>query len=166
MGLPADAVSDCNTVNHSKAIAAGLKALKLLGVDGVELPVWWGIVEKEAMGKYDWSGYLGLVQMIQDTGLLVRVSLYTHASTDPAIPLPQWVSTVGEADPSVFFTDRAGNLHKECLSLSADDLPVLEGKTPMEVYRALLQSFRETFSGFLGSTITVMATTNSPPFVF
>ncbi|CAA7406016.1 unnamed protein product [Spirodela intermedia] len=95
------------------------------------------------MGKYDWSGYLALVQMIQDSGLLVRASLYTH-----------WVSTVGEADPSVFFTDRAGNLHRECLSLSADDLPVLEGKTPLEVYRALLQSFRDTFSSFLGSTIT------------
>ncbi|XP_078436139.1 inactive beta-amylase 9-like [Wolffia australiana] len=154
VGLPADAVSDCNTVNHSKAIAAGLKALKLLGVDGVELPVWWGIVEKEAMGKYDWSGYLSLVQMIQDTGLLIRTSLYTHSSSDPAIPLPQWITAIGDSDPSIFFTDRTGNLYRDCLSLSVDELPVLHGRTPLQVYSSLLQSFRDNFHPFLGSTIT------------
>ncbi|KAF5202551.1 Inactive beta-amylase, partial [Thalictrum thalictroides] len=55
VGLPLDAVSDCNSINHVRAIKAGLKALKLLGCEGVEVPVWWGIVEKEAMGEYEWS---------------------------------------------------------------------------------------------------------------
>lgn len=155
MGLPLDAVSDCNTVNHAKAIAAGLKALKLLGVDGVELPIWWGVVEKEAMGKYDWSGYMALAQTIRDAGLQIRASLYFHASTEPAMPLPQWVSKIGEANPDIFFTDRAGKRHKNCLSLAVDELPVLEGKTPVEVYAGVLQSFRATFSDFLGSTIKV-----------
>lgn len=155
MGLPVDAVSDCNTLNHGKAIAAGLKALKLLGVDGVELPVWWGVAEKEAMGQYDWSGYLGLVQIIRDAGLKARASLYFHASADPAIPLPQWVSAAGEADPDIFFTDRAGKRHRDCLSVAVDDLPVLQGHTPMRVYGDFLQSFRAAFSEFLGSTITV-----------
>ncbi|KAC9988325.1 hypothetical protein E3N88_44981 [Mikania micrantha] len=31
----------------------------------VELPIWWGVSEREAMGKYEWSGYLALVDMIQ-----------------------------------------------------------------------------------------------------
>ncbi|KAI9122837.1 hypothetical protein K1719_005726 [Acacia pycnantha] len=66
VGLPLDAVSpDCNSVNHARAIAAGLKALKLLGVEGVELPIWRGIVEKESMGKYEWSGYLAIAEMVQ-----------------------------------------------------------------------------------------------------
>uniref|UniRef100_A0A1D1YDE4 Beta-amylase n=1 Tax=Anthurium amnicola TaxID=1678845 RepID=A0A1D1YDE4_9ARAE len=154
VGLPVDAVSDCNTLNHPKAIAFGLKALRLLGVDGVELPVWWGVAEKEAMGKYDWSGYLALVQVIRDAGLQVRASLYFHASAEPDIPLPQWVSAIGDADPDIFFTDRAGKRHRGCLSVAVDDLPVLQGKTPMQVYGDFLHSFRTTFSQFLGSTIT------------
>ncbi|KAJ8565956.1 hypothetical protein K7X08_008532 [Anisodus acutangulus] len=75
VGLPLDAVSNTNAVNHPRAIAAGLKALKLLGVYGIELPVWWGVVEKETMGKYDWTGYLALAEMIQNLGLKLHVSL-------------------------------------------------------------------------------------------
>lgn len=153
VGLPLDAVSDCNTVNHARAIAAGLKALKLLGVDGVELPVWWGIVEKEAMGKYDWSSYLALAEMVQKVGLKLHVSLCFHASEDPKISLPEWVSQIGESQPSIFFTDRSGQSYKECLSLAVDDLPVLDGKTPIEVYREFCESFKSSFSPFMDSTI-------------
>ncbi|KAH7857311.1 hypothetical protein Vadar_011191 [Vaccinium darrowii] len=114
VGLPLDAVSDCNTINHERAITAGLKALKLLGVDGVELPIWWGIAEKEAMGKYEWSGYLKLAEMVQ----------------------------------------KAGEQYRGCLSLSVDDLPVLDGKSPIQVYGNFCESFKSSFSAFLGSTIT------------
>ncbi|KAM4116275.1 hypothetical protein ACJW30_02G037000 [Castanea mollissima] len=154
VGLPLDSVSDCNAVNHAKAIAAGLKALKLLGVEGVELPVWWGIVEKEAMGKYEWSGYLALAEMVQNAGLKLHVSLCFHASKQHKISLPEWVSRIGESEPSIFFTDRAGKQYKECLSLAVDDLPVLDGKTPVQVYREFCESFKSSFSSFMGSTIT------------
>lgn len=150
-----DSVSDCNTVNHARAIAAGLKALKLLGVEGVELPVWWGIVEKEAMGKYEWSGYLALAKMVQDAGLKLHVSLSFHASKRPKIPLPEWVSRIGESNPNIFFTDRAGQHYKECLSLAVDDLPVLDGRTPIQVYHEFCESFKSSFSPFMGSTLTV-----------
>lgn len=155
VGLPLDSVSDCNAVNHAKAIAAGLKALKLLGVEGVELPVWWGIVEKEAMGKYEWSGYLALAEMVQNADLKLHVSLCFHASKQHKISLPEWVSRIGESEPSIFFTDRAGKQYKECLSLAVDDLPVLNGKTPVQVYHEFCESFKSSFSSFMGSTITV-----------
>ncbi|XP_062176191.1 inactive beta-amylase 9 [Alnus glutinosa] len=154
VGLPLDAVSDCNAVNHAKAIAVGLKALKLLGVEGVELPVWWGIVEKEAMGKYNWSGYLALAEMVQKVGLKLHVSLCFHASKQTKISLPDWVSRIGESQPGIFFTDRAGQHYKECLSLAVDDLPVLDGKTPIQVYHEFCENFKSSFSPFMGSTIT------------
>ncbi|KAF8017019.1 hypothetical protein BT93_H2275 [Corymbia citriodora subsp. variegata] len=153
VGLPLDAVSSCNVVNHAKAIAVGLKALKLLGVEGVELPIWWGIVEKEAMGKYDWSGYLALVEMVHKVGLKLHVSLCFHGSKHAKIPLPEWVIKIGEQNPSIFFTDRAGQQYKECLSLAVDEIPVLEGKTPVEVYNDFCESFKSSFSSFIGSTI-------------
>lgn len=154
VGLPLDSVSDCNTVNHAKAIAAGLKALKLLGVEGVELPIWWGIAERETMGKYEWSGYIALAEMVQKVGLKLHVSLCFHSSKASKIQLPKWVSQIGEAEPSIFFTDRSGHHYKECLSLAVDDLPVLNGKTPTQVYKEFFENFRASFLPFLGSTIT------------
>ncbi|PON88248.1 Glycoside hydrolase [Trema orientale] len=153
VGLPLDVISDCNTVNHARAITAGLKALKLLGVEGVELPVWWGIVEKEAIGKYEWSGYLALAEMVQNAGLKLHVSLCFHASKQSNIPLPDWVSQIGESQPSIFFTDRSGQQYKECLSLAVDDLPVFHGKTPVQVYHDFCESFKSSFLSSMGSTI-------------
>jgi hypothetical protein len=153
VGLPLDIVSDCNTVNHARAIAAGLKALKLLGVEGVELPIWWGIVEQEAMGKYEWSGYLAIAEMVKNAGLKLHVSLCFHASKESEIPLPAWVSQIGESEPSIFFTDRSGKCYKECLSLAVDELPVLNGKTPVQVYNDFCESFKSSFLSSMGSTI-------------
>uniref|UniRef100_A0A6N2LV43 Beta-amylase n=1 Tax=Salix viminalis TaxID=40686 RepID=A0A6N2LV43_SALVM len=150
VGLPLDAVSDCNTVNHARAIAAGLRALKLLGIDGVELPVWWGIVEKESMGKYDWSGYLVLAEMIQNAGLKLHVSLCFHGSKQPKIPLPEWVSHIGDLEPSIYHADRSGDHYRECLSLAVDEVPVLNGKTPVQVYQEFCESFKSSFSNFFG----------------
>ncbi|XVF38633.1 hypothetical protein REPUB_Repub20aG0119100 [Reevesia pubescens] len=154
VGLPLDTVSECNKVNHARAIAVGLKALKLLGVEGVELPVWWGVVENEAMGKYDWSGYLKVAEMVQKAGLKLHVSLCFHASREPKIPLPEWVMQIGESQSSIFFTDRSGQHYQECLSLAVDDRAVLNGKTPIQVYQDFCESFKSTFSSFIGSTIT------------
>ncbi|PIA61617.1 hypothetical protein AQUCO_00300854v1 [Aquilegia coerulea] len=152
VGLPLDVVSDCNSINHVRAIKAGLKALKLLGCEGVEVPVWWGIVEKEAMGKYEWSGYLALAKMVQDMGLKLRVSFCFHGSKQ--VPLPLWISQIGEAQPDIFFSDRSGIRYKECLSFGVDDLPVLDGRSPIQVYQGFLESFKSNFSDFMGSIIT------------
>ncbi|CAB4262785.1 unnamed protein product [Prunus armeniaca] len=162
VGLPLDTVSDCNAVNHARAIAAGLKALKLLGVEGVELPVWWGTVEKEAMGKYEWSGYLAVAEMVQKAGLKLHVSLCFHASKQPKISLPEWVSRLGESQPSIFLKDRSGQQYKECLSLAVDELPVLNGKTPIQVYHDFCESFKSSFAPFLGSTITGISMSLGP----
>lgn len=157
VGLPLDAVSDCNAVNHAKAIAAGLRALKLLGAHGVELPVWWGVA---AAG--DWSAYLALAGMVRDAGLRLRVCLHLHASRRPAFPLPDWVSRLADADPDLLFTDRSGGRHRDCLSFAVDDLPVLDGKTPVQAFSEFFLSFRSTFSDFIGSTITDISVSLGP----
>ncbi|KAI4338502.1 hypothetical protein MLD38_023552 [Melastoma candidum] len=158
VGLPVDAVMDGNCVNHARAIAAGLKALKLLGIDGVELPVWWGVVEKEGRGEYEWSGYLALAEMVREAGLELHVTLCFHGcrqQQQPVISLPDWVMRVGEDESSsIFFTDRSGQQYKDCLSLAVDELPVLDGRTPMEVYHDFCESFKSSFSAYIGSPIT------------
>lgn len=155
VGLPLDTVSDCNNVNHLKAITAGLKALKLLGVQGIELPIFWGVVEKEAVGRYEWSGYLAVAEIVKKVGLKLHASLSFHGSKHPEIGLPDWVAKIGEAEPGIYFTDRYGQQYKDCLSFAVDDVPVLHGKTPMEVYRGFCDSFKSAFSDYMGNTITV-----------
>ncbi|CAH8381444.1 unnamed protein product [Eruca vesicaria subsp. sativa] len=154
VGLPLDTVSDCNNVNQRKAITAGLKALKLLGVEGVELPIFWGVVEKEAAGKYEWSGYLAVAEIVKKVGLKLHVSLSFHGSKDPEIGLPDWVAKIGETEPGMYFTDRYGKEFKDCLSFGVDDVPVLDGKSPMEVYGCFCESFKSAFSDYMGNTIT------------
>ncbi|KAL3626147.1 Glycosyl hydrolase 14 [Castilleja foliolosa] len=154
VGLPLDTVSTCNKINHARAIAAGLKALKLLGVAGVELPIWWGIAENESMGKYDWTSYLAIVEMVHKLGLEINVSLCFHASSENKISLPQWVSKIGESEPSIYFADRSGKQFKDCLSLAVDDVKVLDGKSPLEVYKGFFESFKSTFACYMGTTIT------------
>ncbi|KAK1430828.1 hypothetical protein QVD17_13865 [Tagetes erecta] len=154
VGLPLNSVSECNAINHSRAIAAGLRALKLLGVAGVELPIFWGVSEKEAMGKYEWSGYLALVEMVRKSGLKLHVSLCFHGCKEENIALPKWVSQIGESEPDIFFADRSGKRYKDCLSFGVDDLPVFNGKTAIEVYQGFIESFKMVFAPFMSSTIT------------
>ncbi|KAM0869353.1 hypothetical protein ACQ4PT_040727 [Festuca glaucescens] len=79
VGLPADVVSpDGAAVSRPRAIRAGLRALKLLGVDGVELPVSWAVVQPGSEERFEWTGYLAVAGMVRDAGLSLRVSLLTH----------------------------------------------------------------------------------------
>lgn len=150
VGLPLDVVSDLNIVNHDKAIEAGLCALSLLGVHGVDLPISWGIATDNG-----WSSYLAIAAMARDAGLRLRVSLNLHGHEHPNLPLPKYVSRAAHSDPDIFFTDLSSNRYHDCLSFSVDDLPVLGGRTPMEVYEEFFHNFRHAFSDFFDSTITV-----------
>lgn len=44
--LPLDTVSATGQLQHVKALEMGLHALKKIGVDGVMVDVWWGVVER------------------------------------------------------------------------------------------------------------------------
>ena len=80
VGLPTDVVSaDGAAVNRPRAIRAGLRALKLLGVHGVELPVSWAVVQPGSDEQFEWTGYLAVAGMVRDAGLSLRISLLTHS---------------------------------------------------------------------------------------
>ncbi|XP_047088430.1 inactive beta-amylase 9-like [Lolium rigidum] len=106
VGLPADVVScDGAAVSRPRAIKAGLRALKLLGVDGVELPVSWAVVQPGSEERFEWTGYLAVAGLVRDAGLSLRVSLLTHGrgATLPdevvdasAEPVPDPVTTASD----------------------------------------------------------------------
>ncbi|KAK3151621.1 hypothetical protein QOZ80_3AG0248240 [Eleusine coracana subsp. coracana] len=153
VGLPEDVVCpDGRAVSRPRAVRAALRALKLLGVDGVELPVSWAVAQQAGEHAFEWAGYLAAAGMVRDAGLGLRVSLRTDG---PA--LPAWA-----ADPDALVADREGNRREGCLSFAVDELPVLGGKSPVEAYEALFRCFGDAFADFMGPTVTDVTVSLGP----
>ncbi len=133
-----------------------------MGVDGVSVDVWWGVVEAKGPRQYDWSAYRALVKMVAAAGLKLQVVLSFHScgcnvGDSCTVSLPPWVLEVADAHPDVLFTDRAGARSDEYLSFGCDDVPIFAGRTPLEMYRDFMDAFRDEFAPSLGTVIPVVA---------
>lgn len=72
-----------------------------------------------------------------------------------SIPLPQWVIEEVDKDQDLAYTDQWGRRNHEYVSLGADTLPVLKGRTPVQCYADFMRAFRDNFKYLLGETIVV-----------
>uniref|UniRef100_A0ACD5TM78 Uncharacterized protein n=1 Tax=Avena sativa TaxID=4498 RepID=A0ACD5TM78_AVESA len=156
--LPLDTVGPGGQVLRARALAASLMALRSAGVEGVMVDVWWGVVERDGPGQYDWEGYAELVRMVERAGLKLQMVMSFHqcggnVGDSCNIPLPPWVLAEVSANPDIVYTDRSGRRNPEYISLGCDTLPVLKGRTPVQVYSDYMRSFRDRFSGYLGTVI-------------
>ncbi|KAL2901645.1 Beta-amylase 3 chloroplastic [Bienertia sinuspersici] len=156
--LPLDTISVGGSLNKPRAMNASLMALKTAGVEGVMVDAWWGLVEKDGPQKYNWDGYDELVQMVQRHGLKLQVVMSFHqcggnVGDSCSIPLPPWVLEEINKNPDLVYTDRSGRRNPEYISLGCDSLPVLAGRTPIQVYSDYMRSFREKFKDYLGKVI-------------
>ncbi|KAL3517164.1 hypothetical protein ACH5RR_024066 [Cinchona calisaya] len=143
---------DCELVNPDDLINQ-LKILKSIKVDGVMVDCWWGIVEAHVPQQYNWGGYKRLFQIVRDLDLKLQVVMSFHecggnVGDDVHIPLPQWVTEIGNRNPDIFFTDRDGRRNHECLTWGIDKERVLRGRTALEVYFDYMRSFRVEFDEF------------------
>ncbi|GFP89328.1 beta-amylase 1 chloroplastic [Phtheirospermum japonicum] len=158
--LPSDAVGPtAQTMRRKRAMAQSFRALAAAGVEGLVMEVWWGLVEREFPRRYNWQGYLEIVEMARRFGLKVRASMAFHqcglGPNDPFwIPLPVWVLEEMDKDPNVSYADRFGRTNMEYVSLGCDILPILHGRSPIQAYADLMRNFRDTFRSFLGGVIT------------
>ncbi|CAJ1952243.1 unnamed protein product [Sphenostylis stenocarpa] len=156
--MPLDSVTAGNTVNRRKAVNAAMAALKSAGVEGVMMDVWWGMVEREKPGEYNWGGYVELMEMAKKHGLKVQAVMSFHqcggnVGDSCNIPLPKWVVEEMNNDPDLAYTDQWGRRNYEYVSLGCDTLPVLKGRTPVQCYADFMRAFRDTFKHLLGDTI-------------
>jgi len=135
-------------------LRAWLVKLKDAGVHGVMADFWWGVVEKTGPQQYNWAAYIQLVQMCVQIGLKVNVVASFHrcggnVGDDCNIPLPSWVLETS----SVYYKDQNGAETREYISLGADNLSLFRGRTPVNMYRDYLTSFRQTFAQYLQAGI-------------
>ena len=185
---PSPIPSQVPILTRGRALDAALAALASAGVAGVMVDVWWGVVEGGGPGVYEWDAYADLFARAAAAGLAVQAVLSFHAAGGNVgdtctVPLPPWVLTAGEAHPDLFYTDRAGRRARECLSLGADELPLLPGparwgvglgggagalsggglfgrrsptpplRTPVQAYADFAASFAARFRPLLGTVI-------------
>nr|XP_043631455.1 beta-amylase 1, chloroplastic [Erigeron canadensis] len=157
--MPLDSVTmSGDGVNRRKAMNASLKALKSAGVEGIMVDVWWGLVERETPGEYNWGGYAQLLDMAVKHGLKVQAVMSFHqcggnVGDSCTIPLPKWVLEEMNNDPDLAYTDQWGRRNNEYISLGCDTIPCLKGRTPIQCYSDYMRSFRDRFSHLLGHTI-------------
>ncbi|KNA18803.1 hypothetical protein SOVF_067490 [Spinacia oleracea] len=156
--MPLDSVKMDNAVNRRKAMNASLQALKSAGVEGIMMDVWWGLVERENPGEYNWGGYMDLMEMAKKHGLKVQAVMSFHqcggnVGDSVTIPLPKWTVEELQKDPDLAYTDQWGRRNFEYISLGVDTLPVLKGRTPVQCYADFMRAFRDQFQHLLGDTI-------------
>ncbi|KAF2313488.1 hypothetical protein GH714_011225 [Hevea brasiliensis] len=156
--LPVDIVGVGGQVRKKKIMVHSLRALAVAGVEGVVIELWWGLVERDQPGVYNWQPYLELVEMVEKCGLKVRVVLAFHqrgsGPEDPNwISLPPWVLNEIDKNPDLAYSDRLGRRSTEYISLGCDTLPVLRGRSPVQAYADFMRNFRDTFRPLLGEII-------------
>lgn len=156
--LPLGLIDMNSEVVEPEELLDQLRTLKSVNVDGVMVDCWWGIVESHTPQVYNWSGYKKLFDMIRQLGLKLQVVMSFHecggnVGDDVHIQLPQWVREIGETNPDIYFTDRAGLRNSECLTWGIDKQRVLRGRTALEVYFDYMRSFRVEFDEFFEEKI-------------
>ncbi|CAN1150308.1 Beta-amylase 1, chloroplastic [Linum perenne] len=156
--MPLDSVTMNNSMNRKKAMNVSLQALKSAGVEGIMIDVWWGLVEREAPGVYNWGGYSDLLEMAKRHGLKVQAVMSFHqcggnVGDSCNIPLPNWVVEEIEKDKDLAYTDQWGRRNYEYLSLGCDTLAVLKGRSPVQCYSDFMRAFKDNFQHLLGDTV-------------
>jgi beta-amylase len=141
-----------------------LAELKRAGVAGVMCDVWWGIVEREGPGMYDWSAYLELVEMVASVGLKLQAVMSFHQCGGNVgdacfIRLPSWVLKVGDKNPDIFYTDAKLRRNREYISLGADEEKLFGTdeenlRSPLDMYEDFMSNFASTFAQWMPEVIT------------
>ncbi|OHT10032.1 glycosyl hydrolase [Tritrichomonas foetus] len=152
---PLDMLNENQEFNYKDKLFGWFDTIAAGNVDGVMLDVWWGLAETSSK-NYKWTGYNELFTQLKNRGLKIVPVMSFHrcggnVGDQCDIPLPSFITN---ADPSPFFKDQDGNVDQEYISFSFDN-EVVNGRTPIQMYKDFMDSFKTQFSSFLNDgTIT------------
>ncbi|CAI0378802.1 unnamed protein product [Linum tenue] len=144
-------------IKRLKALTVSLKALKLAGVHGIAVEVWWGIVERFAPLEYNWRLYEDLFRLISESGLKLHVALYFHSNVHQhrkwGVSLPLWIAEIGKSNKDIYYQDKSGLSNADYLTLGVDRLPLFNGRTALQCYEDFIVNFANKFEPYIGSII-------------
>ncbi|PIA58308.1 hypothetical protein AQUCO_00500321v1 [Aquilegia coerulea] len=160
--MPIDALgidtSGVPKIRKVKALTMSLKALKLAGVHGITVEVWWGIVERSSPFDYNWSVYEQLFTLISGSGLKLHVALSFHSNVESfkekgGVSLPLWILEIGRLNRNIYYKDQNGFSSSDYLTLGVDQIPLFHGRTALQCYEDFMYSFIQKFETLMGSVI-------------
>jgi len=146
--MPLNMVNNNRQINDLPTLQSQLQQLKNVGVDGIMMDVWWGLVERDGPQQYYWNPYVQMVGVARSIGLKVQCVMSFHqcggnVGDDCDIPLPPWVLSVGTTNNDIFYKDREGSWDVEYLSLGVDNQVLFSGRSPVQMYQDYMSSFRD-----------------------
>ncbi|XP_052178186.1 inactive beta-amylase 4, chloroplastic isoform X2 [Diospyros lotus] len=150
-------------VKKIKALTVSVKALKLAGVHGIAVEIWWGIVERSSPFAYNWSLYEEIFKLISESGLKLHVALSFHSNMHlssggrGSISLPLWILEIGRHNKDIYYHDHNGASNDDCLTLGVDQHPLFCGRTALQCYEDFIISFVSNFEALMGSVIEEMS---------
>lgn len=144
-------------IRKIKALTISLKALKLAGVHGIAVEVWWGIVETSPL-VYNWSLYEEFFELISEVGLKLQVALSFHSnmhlsSPGSGVSLPQWIMEIGNLNKDIYYRDRNGYTNDDYLTLGVDHNHLFCGRTGLQCYEDFMLNFADKFGSLMGTLI-------------
>ncbi|KAI8553013.1 hypothetical protein RHMOL_Rhmol06G0312100 [Rhododendron molle] len=146
-------------IRKIKALTISLKALKLAGVYGIAVEVWWGIVERTSPFAYNWSLYEELFKLISDSGLKLHIALSFHSNmhlssaVEGRVSLPLWIVEIGRHNKDIYYQDRNGLSNDDYLTLGVDQHPLFSGRTALQCYEDFMSNFVNKFEALIGTLI-------------
>lgn len=149
--MPLDTVANNGKLNETAVRSFGI--LKNAGVYGVMVDVWWGICEPSPK-RYNFGGYQRLADLCQQAGLKLQCVMSFHqcggnVGDNVYIPIPEWVRNVND----IWYRDVHGHDDKEVVGLFVDNDPVLQGRTPVQVYTDYMNAFKQSMGNRIGTVI-------------
>nr|XP_028955892.1 inactive beta-amylase 4, chloroplastic-like isoform X2 [Malus domestica] len=151
-----------------KASTVALKALKLAGVHGIAVEVWWGIVERFSPLAYDWSLYEELFNLISDSDLKLHVALSFHSNVNSSssrkggVTLPLRIIEIGDQNKHIYYWDQNGFSNDDYLTLRVDHVPLFCGRTALQCYEDFMSSFAKKFEFLIGTVIEEISVGHGP----
>ncbi|XP_058219004.1 inactive beta-amylase 4, chloroplastic isoform X3 [Rhododendron vialii] len=146
-------------IRKIKALTVSLKALKLAGVYGIAVEVWWGIVERTSPFAYNWSLYEELFKLISDSGLKLHIALSFHSNmhlssaVQGRVSLPLWIVEIGRHNKDIYYQDQNGLSNDDYLTLGVDQHPLFCGRTALQCYEDFMSNFVNKFEALIGTLI-------------
>lgn len=126
-----------------------LAVAKHIGVDGVSVDVWWGLVERSGDQQFDWTYYDAIFADIQGAGLKIVPIMAFHqcggnVGDDCDIPLPAWIwqhyHALGVAPEDLQYQSEYGNRSVETVALWANQWILPQ-------YSEFMQAFAKRYAG-------------------
>ncbi|GKT21778.1 Beta-amylase, partial [Aduncisulcus paluster] len=151
--LPLDVLTNDGQLSDKDKLSSELDKLVSVGTDAIMSDCWWGIVQRDGENSYDFSGYVELTELVKSKGMNMQFVMSFHecggnVGDDCDIPLPDWVLEPARNN-DLLYKDQWGNVDEECLSLSADNVKFVNGKTALNLYYNFMVAFAQSLADYI-----------------